>query len=254
MTNQWHINILTLFPEIFPGPLDVSVIGKALNAGIWSYQTTQIRDYAIDNYNSVDDRPFGGGAGMVMRADILERALLAINNPGRKFCLSPRGRPLTQGLVREISATSPVTLLCGRYEGVDERFLQAYDIEEISVGDFVMAGGELPAMCLMEACIRLLPGVLGNDATPDEESFTDTQQPRLEYPQYTRPARWETADGRIFDVPDMLRSGDHKAIEYWRARESEALTTQRRPDLLEPESKQDNAKTHSDQKKSPFNT
>ena len=243
MTKLWHANILTLFPEIFPGPLGVSVIGKALDAGIWSYQTTQIRDYSTDNYNSVDDRPFGGGAGMVMRADILERALLAIDQPGRKICLSPRGRPLTQSLVKEISASSPVTLLCGRYEGVDERFLQAYDFEEISVGDFVMAGGEIPALTLMEACIRLLPSVLGNETTPDEESFTQTDTPKLEYPHYTRPARWETADGRVFDVPEILRSGDHKAIENWRAEQAQALTAERRPDLLEKAGKQKGAKT-----------
>lgn len=233
MTHQWHANILTLFPEILPGPLGVSVIGKALDSGIWSYATTQIRDYAIDNYNSVDDRPFGGGAGMVMRADILERALLSVDQPGRKFCLSPRGRPVTQRKVREISATSPITLLCGRYEGVDERFLQAYEFEEISIGDYVLTGGELPAMCLMEACIRLLPGVLGNESAPEEESFTQSQKPRLEYPQYTRPARWETQDGRVFEVPEILRSGDHKAIENWRAEQAESITAQRRPDLLD---------------------
>lgn len=224
-----HFNILTLFPEFFPGPLSASITGKALEKGLWSFHATNIRDFAKDNYRSVDDTPFGGGAGMVMRADILEPAFLSITNPGRRLYLGPRGRPLTQQGVEELGQEDNMTLLCGRYEGVDQRFLDVYEFEEISIGDYVLAGGEIPAMVLMEACIRLIPGAVGNARTPIEESFSDNL---LEYPQYTKPATWTTKDGDAYDVPEILRSGDHKKIEKWRREKSLEITRAMRPDLL----------------------
>lgn len=224
-----HFNILTLFPELFPGPLNASITGKAREKGLWSYTATNIRDYARDNYRSVDDTPFGGGAGMVMRADILESAFLSIPDPGRRIYLGPRGRPLTQQRVEDIGREESLTLLCGRYEGVDQRFLDAYEFEELSIGDYVLAGGELPAMVLMEACIRLIPGAVGNADTPIEESFSDNL---LEYPHYTKPAAWTTKNGETYDVPEILRSGDHKKIEQWRREKSLETTRTIRPDLL----------------------
>lgn len=224
-----HFNILTLFPDFFPGALGASVTGRALKRKQWSFKTIDIRDFAIDNYRSVDDTPFGGGPGMVMRADILEAAFLSLENPGRRIYLSPRGKPLSQPLVKEMSLMPDITLLCGRYEGVDQRFLDAYEFEEISIGDFVLAGGEIPAMGLMESCIRLLPGVLGNALTPDEESFSENL---LEYPHYTKPAKWTTKNGQKLNVPDILRSGDHGKIARWRKNAALETTRQRRPELL----------------------
>lgn len=231
----WHVNILTLFPEMFPGSLGHSIAGKALERGDWSYMTRQIRDYAIDKHKTVDDTPFGGGAGMVMKADVIERALLSLPAPGRRIYLSPRGRPLTQALAQELSALPAVTLLCGRYEGVDQRVLDAYEFEEVSIGDYVLSGGEPAALILMDTCIRLLPGVMGNDETAGEESFAEATGGLLEYPHYTRPASWATADGRALDVPDVLTSGDHGKIAKWRRAQAEKITAERRPDLLPKE-------------------
>lgn len=227
--NSWHVNILTLFPEMFPGSLGQSLSGKALEKSLWSFKAINIRDFATDKHKSVDDTPFGGGAGMVMRADIIESALLSIKEPGRKIYLSPKGNPLTQNLVRELSFSSPLTVLCGRYEGIDQRFLDAHQFEEVSIGDYVLSGGEPAALVLMDACIRLLPGVLGNDATPIEESFSNGL---LEYPQYTRPAEWVAADGKTYTVPDVLTSGNHQKVAEWRKNQSETITRKRRPDLL----------------------
>lgn len=226
---SWHVNILTLFPDMFPGSLGQSLSGRALENGVWSYRAVNIRDFAQDVHKTVDDTPYGGGAGMVMRADIIEKALLSIGEPGRKIYLSPRGRPLTQAMVQEFSAASPLTLLCGRYEGVDQRVLDAHGFEEVSIGDYVLSGGEPAAMILMDACIRLLPGVMGNAQTPHEESFSNGL---LEYPHYTRPAEWVAADGKTYKVPEILTSGDHGKVAKWRHAQSEKITAERRPDLL----------------------
>ncbi len=228
----WHINLLTLFPEMFPGSLGQSLSGRALENKRWSFATFNIRDYASDKHKTVDDTPYGGGAGMVMRPDIIENALLSIPHPGRKIYLSPRGRVLNQELVQELAREENLTLLCGRYEGVDQRILDAHGFEEISIGDYVLSGGEPAAMILMDACIRLLPGVMGNAETPDEESFSSVTGGLLEYPHYTRPADWTTQDGRILSVPDVLLSGNHGAVAKWRLAESKAITAARRPDLL----------------------
>lgn len=228
----WHINLLTLFPEMFPGSLGQSLSGRALENKLWSFATFNIRNYAADKHKTVDDTPYGGGAGMVMRPDIIENALLSIPHPGRKIYLSPRGRVLNQALVQDLAREENLTLLCGRYEGVDQRVLDAHGFEEISIGDYVLSGGEPAAMILMDACIRLLPGVMGNVETPDEESFSPVTGGLLEYPHYTRPADWTTQDGRILSVPDVLLSGNHGAVAKWRLAESEAITAARRPDLL----------------------
>ncbi len=226
---SWHVNLLTLFPEMFPGSLGQSLSGKALEKNIWSYSAVNIRDFATDKHKTVDDTPFGGGAGMVMRADIVEKALLSLPAPGRKIYLSPRGKPLTQKLVKELVTEPVLTLLCGRYEGVDQRVLDAHGFEEISIGDYVLSGGEPAALILMDACIRLLPGVLGNTETPTEESFSSGL---LEYPHYTRPAEWTDAHGKNHAVPDVLTSGDHGKVAQWRKAQSENITRERRPDLL----------------------
>ena len=222
-------NILTLFPEMFPGALGGSLAGKALERDDWAYEAVNIRDHAQGVHKCVDDTPYGGGAGMVMRADIIEKALLSLPKAGRKIYLSPRGKPLTQDLVKELSAEDALTLLCGRYEGVDQRVLDAHEFEEISIGDYVLSGGEPAALILMDACIRLLPGVRGNENTTDEESFSNGL---LEYPHYTRPASWNDVNGASHDVPDVLQSGNHAKIEEWRKEQSLELTKQRRPDLL----------------------
>lgn len=225
---QWRVNILTLFPEMFPGMLGQSLSGKALEKGLWSYNAINIRDFAQDKHKTVDDTPFGGGAGMVMRADIIEAALLSIKDPGRRIYLSPRGRPLTQKLAEELK-DQHLTLLCGRYEGVDQRVLDAHKFEEVSIGDYVLSGGEPAAMILMDACIRLLPGVMGNEETAGEESFSNNM---LEYPHYTRPAEWTDSHGKTHAVPDVLTSGNHAKVKEWRRTESEKLTQERRPDLF----------------------
>ncbi len=220
-----NVNLLTLFPEMFPSTLGQSLSGRALDKGLWSYNCINIRDFADDKHKSVDDTPFGGGAGMVMRADIIESALLSIpeENRGRKIYMSPRGKPLTQNLVKELSQEENLTILCGRYEGVDQRVLDAHDFEEISIGDYVLSGGEPAAMIMMDACIRLLDGVMGNAHTPDEESFSNGL---LEYPHYTKPAQWHD-----MKVPEVLTSGHHKKIKDWRLDKSEEITKARRPDL-----------------------
>lgn len=225
----FNVNILTLFPEMFPGSLGASLSGKALERGDWNYSCVDIRDFGDGVHKNVDDTPFGGGAGMVMRADVVEKALLSISNPGRKIYLSPRGKPLTQALVQELAQEPALTLLCGRYEGVDQRVLDVHEFEEISVGDYVLSGGEPAALILMDACIRLLPGVMGNEETVSEESFSNGL---LEYPHYTRPADWKSARGETLSVPDILKSGDHKKIREWRADKSLEITKAVRPDLL----------------------
>lgn len=219
-----NFNILTLFPEMFPGTLGQSLSGRALESGAWSYKCVDIREFGDGVHKNVDDTPYGGGAGMVMRADIIEKALLSIPSPGRKIYLSPRGKPLTQALVQKLSEEPQITLLCGRYEGVDQRVLDACEFEEVSIGDYVLSGGEPAAIILMDACIRLLPGVMGNAETAGEESFSNGL---LEYPHYTRPAEWKG-----LKVPEVLTSGDHGKIKDWRRQEAENLTKKVRPDLL----------------------
>ena len=226
---SWRVHILTLFPEMFPGFLGHSLAGKALERGDWSVDAINIRDFAEGVHKTVDDTPYGGGAGMVMRPDVIERAALSIAEPGRKIYMSPRGTPLTQALVKELVAAPSLTILCGRYEGVDQRVLDAQGFEEVSIGDYVLSGGEQAAMILMDACIRLLPGVMGNATTPDEESFSEGL---LEYPHYTRPSDWVSADGETRSVPDVLKSGNHAEIAKWRRKMAENLTAERRPDLL----------------------
>jgi tRNA (guanine37-N1)-methyltransferase len=226
---SFHVNLLTLFPDMFPSTLGQSLAGKALDKKIWSYRAINIRDFADDIHRTVDDAPFGGGAGMVMKADVLERAYLSLPHRGRFIYMSPRGRVLNQNLVKELSRENTLTILCGRYEGVDERFLEHYQAEEISVGDYVLSGGEIAALTLLDACIRLLPGVMGNLDTAPNESFENNL---LEHPHYTRPQSWQTADGTILNVPDVLRSGHHDHIQKWRHDQSRLITRARRPDLL----------------------
>jgi tRNA (guanine37-N1)-methyltransferase len=225
----WRATVLTIFPEMFPGALGLSLAGKALAEGRWALDLIDIRDFAADKHRSVDDTPAGGGAGMVMRADIAAAAIDAARaraEPGApSLYLSPRGTPLTQARVRALSGGPGAILLCGRFEGIDERVLEARQVEEISIGDYVLSGGELAAQVLIDACVRLLPGVAGNADSLSEESFASCL---LEYPHYTRPREWE---GRA--IPDVLLSGDHKKIAEWRRAEAEALTRKRRPDLWE---------------------
>lgn len=225
----WQATVLTLFPEMFPGPLGLSLSGKALSEGKWALQTVDIRDFATDKHGSVDDTPAGGGAGMVMRADIAAASIDA----GRKeapqgtqaIYLSPRGVPLTQARAQTLAEGPGAILLCGRFEGVDQRVLEARNVEEISIGDYVLSGGELAAQVVIDACVRLLPGVTGNEISLAEESFASGL---LEYPHYTRPREWE---GHA--IPDILLSGDHERIAQWRREQAEALTKARRPDLWE---------------------
>lgn len=228
-------NILTLFPEMFPGSLGLSLAGKALERGDWGYNAVNIRDFASGVHKSVDDTPYGGGAGMVLRADVVESALLSVPTTGKKIYLSPRGKPLTQEQVKSFASESNVTLLCGRYEGVDQRVLDAHGFEEVSIGDYVLSGGEPAALILMDAVIRLLPGVMGNDDTPIEESFSNGL---LEYPHYTRPAEWVDKGGNSHHVPEILQSGNHAKIKAWRDAQSLALTKARRPDLITTEVKE----------------
>jgi tRNA (guanine37-N1)-methyltransferase len=215
---------------MFPGMLGLSLSGKALERKLWSFETIQLRDYATDNHKTVDDTPFGGGAGMVMKPDLLDRVLQANQPVGRFIYMTPRGKPLTQERVRALVKEPQLTILCGRYEGVDERLLQAYNAEEICIGDYVLSGGEPAAMILLDACIRVLPDVLGNAGTHDEESF---ENGLLEYPHYTRPAVWTGPDGAERPVPDVLTSGHHAKVKDWRQKQSEAITQERRPDLWE---------------------
>jgi len=220
---SWRATILTLFPEMFPGPLGHSLAGRALEQGIWSLDAKNIRDFATDRHRSVDDTPFGGGAGMVLRPDVVDAALAAVADGRPMICLTPRGAKLTQEKLKNLAAGPGVILLCGRYEGIDQRVIDARKMEEISIGDYVLAGGELAAMVLLDGAVRLLPGVMGATASATEESFADAL---LEYPHYTRPAEWQ---GRL--VPEVLLSGHHAAVAAWRQAESERITRERRPDL-----------------------
>ncbi|MEO8650869.1 MAG: tRNA (guanosine(37)-N1)-methyltransferase TrmD [Hyphomicrobiaceae bacterium] len=223
----WHARVLTIFPDMFPGPLDVSLVGQALEDEIWQFDCVDIRDFGLTKHKTVDDTPAGGGAGMVMRADVLAAAIDHAREDMAGVPLiymSPRGRPLTQSRVRELAAGPGAILLAGRFEGIDQRVIDARGLEEISIGDYVLSGGEMAAMVLIDACVRLLPGVLGANASLDEESF---EGGLLEYPHYTRPRDWEG-----LGIPDILLSGDHKRIAAWRRSEAERLTRGRRPDLL----------------------
>lgn len=224
----WTARVLTLFPEMFPGPLGASLAGRALERGLWRLAVRDIRDFAEGKHRSVDDTPLGGGAGMVMRPDVIDRALQAAVERGQPLLyLTPRGRPLDQGLVRELAAAGGTTLLCGRYEGVDERVLEKHRPVEVSIGDYVLSGGELAAMVTIDAVVRLLPGVMGNEASSEEESFGAAFDGLLlEHPHYTRPALWE---GRA--APEVLLSGHHEMIRRWRKAAAERMTKERRPDL-----------------------
>jgi tRNA (guanine37-N1)-methyltransferase len=229
MTSPWRATVLTLFPEMFPGPLGLSLAGKALAEQRWALNAIDIRGFAIDKHRSVDDTPSGGGAGMVMRADIAAAAIDAARASmlagAPTLYLSPRGTPFTQAGARELAQAQGVILLCGRFEGVDERVLEARNVEEVSIGDYVLSGGELAAQVLIDACVRLLPGVAGNEGSFAEESFASGL---LEYPHYTRPREWE---GRT--IPEVLLSGDHEKIARWRREQAEDITRARRPDLWE---------------------
>jgi tRNA (guanine37-N1)-methyltransferase len=221
---MWRATILTIFSEMFPGPLGTSLAGKALAAGIWSLEVTDIRDHATDKHRSVDDTPAGGGPGMVMRADVLARAIDAAANDRRpRLLMSARGKPLTQARVAQLAKDDGLVVVCGRFEGIDERIIAARGLEEVSVGDYVLSGGEIAALAVVDACVRLLPGVMGSEISGSEESFGDGL---LEYPHYTRPQVFEGQP-----IPEILLSGDHAKIAAWRRAEAERLTRERRPDL-----------------------
>jgi tRNA (guanine37-N1)-methyltransferase len=221
---MWRASVLTIFPEMFPGPLGLSLAGKALASGAWSLDVVDIRTFATDKHRTVDDTPAGGGPGMVMKADVLGRAIEATATDTRpRLLMSPRGTPLTQSRVEALTGDAGVVLVCGRFEGIDERVIAARGLEEVSAGDYVLSGGEIAAMALIDACVRLLPGVMGTAASGAEESFTEGL---LEYPHYTRPQLWEDRP-----IPEILLSGDHAKIAAWRRAEAERLTRERRPDL-----------------------
>lgn len=224
---SFDADVITLFPELFPGPLGASVIGRGASAGLWTLKATQLRDFATDRHHSVDDSPSGGGAGMVLKPDVLAAAIDAVthqNDPRPRLLMSPRGKPLTQTRARALALGPGAVIVCGRFEGVDERVIEARNLEEISIGDYVLAGGEVAAMVLLEAVVRLIPGVLGADDSTGDESFENGV---LEYPQYTRPTLFE---GR--EIPPVLTGGDHGKVARWRREQSEKLTRTRRPDLL----------------------
>jgi tRNA (guanine37-N1)-methyltransferase len=224
---SFHATVLTLYPEMFPGALGLSLAGRALENGAWSLEAVQIRDFATDRHRTVDDTPAGGGAGMVMRADVLAKAIDHASPPGDprpRLLMSPRGKPLTQARVRELAAGPGAVILCGRFEGVDQRVIDARGLEEISIGDFILSGGEPAALVLLDAVVRLLPGVMGNDASGEEESF---ENGLLEHPHYTRPQLFEG-----LEIPAVLTSGNHGKIAKWRREEAERLTEARRPDLF----------------------
>ncbi|MEO0672835.1 MAG: tRNA (guanosine(37)-N1)-methyltransferase TrmD [Pseudomonadota bacterium] len=229
-SNAWRAHVLTLYPEMFPGPLDVSVIGNARALGLWSLSVHDIRAHGLGRHRTVDDTPAGGGPGMVLRADVIAAALDEVQARSdadglTPLLMSPRGRPLTQARAAELAASDGAIFIAGRFEGVDQRVIDQRQLEEVSIGDFVMTGGELAAMAMIDACVRLLPGVLGDDQSSADESFSDGL---LEYPQYTRPRTWEGAE-----IPNVLLSGNHAEIERWRRAEAQALTAERRPDLLQ---------------------
>jgi len=222
----WTAGVVTLFPRSFPGTLGMSICGKALDRGIWALKTLDIRDFAVDRHKTVDSSPYGGGPGMVLRPDVLDRTLEAISDvPGRRICLSPRGRRFDQAFAKELAHEPGVVLVCGRYEGIDQRVIEAREMEEVSLGDFVLTGGEIAAQALLDATVRLLPGVIGSEQGLDEESFEDGL---LEYPQYTHP---KIRKGR--SVPEVLLSGNHKKIAEWKKQQSELVTRNYRPDLWE---------------------
>lgn len=224
---MFRATVLTLYPEMFPGALGLSLAGRAMEAGAWSLEPVQIRDFASDRHRTVDDTPAGGGAGMVMRADVLGRAIDSASPPGDarpRILMSPRGKPLTQEKVRELAAGPGAVILCGRFEGVDQRVIDARGLEEVSVGDFILSGGESAALVMLDAVVRLLPGVMGNEASGEEESF---ENGLLEHPHYTRPQVFEG-----LEIPAVLTSGNHGKIAKWRREQAEKLTAERRPDLL----------------------
>jgi len=221
---MWRAGVLTIFPDMFPGPLGVSLAGKARDAGLWALEPVDIRDFALDKHRMVDDTPAGGGPGMVMKADVIARAIdVVANDPRPRLLMSPRGRPLTQQRIADLAREPGVVIVCGRFEGVDQRVIAGRRLEEVSVGDYVLSGGEVAAMVVIDACVRLLPGVMGKEASGAEESFADGL---LEYPHFTRPPLWE---GR--PIPEVLTSGDHGKVAAWRQSEAERLTRERRPDL-----------------------
>jgi len=221
---MWRATVLTIFPEMFPGPLGISLAGKALGSGLWALDALDIRSHATDKHRTVDDTPAGGGPGMVMKADVLARAIDAVPSDGRpRLLMSPRGKPLTQARVTALAKGDGAVILCGRFEAVDERLIEARRLEEVSVGDYVLSGGEVAAMVLIDACVRLIPGVMGKEASGTDESFTDEL---LEYPQYTRPNMFEDRP-----IPAVLTGGDHAKVAAWRRAEAERLTRERRPDL-----------------------
>jgi len=219
----FRATVLTLFPEMFPGPLGLSLAGRALEQGIWSLEARDIRASATDRHRTVDDHPAGGGAGMVLKPDVLAAAIDAASSEGPRLLMSPRGEPLTQGLVRELAAGPGCLIVCGRFEGVDERVIEKRGLREVSIGDYVLSGGEPAALVLLDAIVRLLPGVMGKQASGEEESF---EGGLLEHPHYTKPNSWEGVE-----IPGILLSGDHKAIARWKQERREALTRERRPDL-----------------------
>jgi tRNA (guanine37-N1)-methyltransferase len=237
---MWRATVLTLFPEMFPGPLGVSLAGRALASGLWELEARDIRDSATDRHRSVDDTPAGGGPGMVLRADVVSAAIDAAGAAQHRprLLMSPRGRPLTQSRVVELAAGPGPLIVCGRFEGVDQRVIEARKLEEISVGDYVLSGGEIAAMALIDACVRLLPGVMGKLASGADESFSDGL---LEYPHYTRPQQFEGQP-----IPDILLSGDHARVAAWRLAEAEALTKTRRPDLWAAKVRQKRPKNPTD--------
>ncbi len=224
MTESFHATVLTLFPEMFPGPLGISLAGKALEDRIWTLESVDIRGFARDKHRTVDDSPFGGGAGMVMRPDVLDAAIKSAHRPPRPLIyLTPRGKLMDQTRIRSLAAGPGVTLICGRYEGVDQRLLDAWDVEEVSLGDFILSGGEIAALALLDATVRLLPGVVGKTESLENESF---EIGLLEYPHYTRPDLWGTRE-----VPEVLKSGHHAKVAAWRQAQAEEITKARRPDL-----------------------
>jgi len=239
-TTIWRATVLTLFPEMFPGPLGVSLAGRALASSLWALETRDIRDSATDRHRSVDDTPAGGGPGMVLRADVLASAIDAADagSDRPRLLMSPRGRPLTQSRVAELARGPGPLIVCGRFEGVDQRVIEARRLEEISIGDYVLSGGEIAAMALIDACVRLLPGVMGKAESGADESFSDGL---LEYPQYTRPQSFEGAP-----IPEILLSGDHAKVAAWRTGEAEALTRARRPDLWAARPRQKATKSTTD--------
>ncbi|PHP68536.1 tRNA (guanosine(37)-N1)-methyltransferase TrmD [Zhengella mangrovi] len=226
---SFRATVLTLYPDMFPGTLGLALAGRALETGAWSLETVQIRDFALDRHRSVDDTPAGGGAGMVLKPDVLGRAIDSASpdgDPRPRLLMSPRGRPLTQARVRDLASGPGAVIVCGRFEGIDQRVIDARGLEEVSIGDYILSGGEIAAQVALDAVVRLLPGVMGNALSGETESF---ETGLLEHPHYTRPAEWEG-----MTIPDVLTSGNHARIEAWRREQAEALTAARRPDLLQP--------------------